>query len=459
MRDVLLVPSNRLDILCLGEVFDMYYTDWNNIEGVWPTTPGTPGAAESLGGTFASPPAAVAVGSDNLEVFGLGLDYAVYHKSYDAAKLVNGSHWSPAWERLGGNFTCTPVVVSDSDTRIDLFGLDLDHSMVHRTRNGATWTDWEALGGCFASPPVVLSAGGGKFDIFARGADFMVYHLILDPSVPGAWALLGGGLLAEPTAASAPAAVRIRDRLYVFVVGADGAMWRTWFDGKLWKPWTSIGVPFVGGTFVSEPAVTALFSKQASLGGFTGGGNALPTSIPASPGVAATISGAAIAAPGRIDVFAAGSDHTLWHNWLDQTGWQANWVSLGGSLDCAPSVVAPNNVGLTVFSMPPVHFNMALPVGREIHLLSFDGTNWTHWDHGPMFKSPSSFHFSITGVEIDHLRSAHTDTDYATASFAVGKWPLQTASWTMGNVGTGGQQLNFNFPQELSCANRPHSTI
>ena len=110
MRDVLLVPSNRLDILCLGEVFDMYYTDWNNIEGVWPTTPGTPGAAESLGGTFASPPAAVAVGSDNLEVFGLGLDYAVYHKSYDAAKLVNGSHWSPAWERLGGNFTFTRLL-------------------------------------------------------------------------------------------------------------------------------------------------------------------------------------------------------------------------------------------------------------------------------------------------------------------------------------------------------------
>src|SRR6516162_1149158 len=99
MRGVLLEPSNRLDILWLGEALDMYYTDWNNVE-VWPTTPGTLGASESLGGTFTSPPAAVAVGPNNLEVFGLGLDYAVYQRSYDAANLVNGSHWSPAWERL-----------------------------------------------------------------------------------------------------------------------------------------------------------------------------------------------------------------------------------------------------------------------------------------------------------------------------------------------------------------------
>ena len=101
---------------------------------------------------------------------------------------------------------------------------------------------------------MVLPAGPDTFDIFARGPDFLIYHSELTAGGHSDWAALGGGLLREPIAASAPAAVRMNNVLYVFVVAADQAIWFTWFDGKVWKPWSSLG-----GTFISEPVAFALF--------------------------------------------------------------------------------------------------------------------------------------------------------------------------------------------------------
>ena len=171
MHGAVLIKSNRSDILWLDENLAMNYTVWNDIYGVWPSGPGSTGVFDNLGGTFTSPPAAVAVGENGLEVFGLGTDYALYHKSYDARADANGQHWSPDWEDLGGNLSCTPVILAPAPGRIDVFALGADQGMVHRTRTGTTWSAWQELGGCFASEPVVLPLGTDTFDIFARGAD------------------------------------------------------------------------------------------------------------------------------------------------------------------------------------------------------------------------------------------------------------------------------------------------
>ncbi len=51
---------------------------------------------------FSSPPAVTAWGNNRLDIFGLGLDGAMYHKAWD------GASWRPTlldWERLGGVFT------------------------------------------------------------------------------------------------------------------------------------------------------------------------------------------------------------------------------------------------------------------------------------------------------------------------------------------------------------------
>src|SRR5262249_8908679 len=152
--------SSRKDILWLDDRYGMNYSDWNNISGAWPPNPDD-GVFEPLGGTFASAPVGVALGPNRLDVFGLGGDYAVYHRVYHS-DARDGVHWSPEWESLGGNLSCTPVVLSVDSEHIDLFGLTNDQSMVHRSSDGATWSAWEVLGGAFTSAPVVLPHGDGS---------------------------------------------------------------------------------------------------------------------------------------------------------------------------------------------------------------------------------------------------------------------------------------------------------
>jgi hypothetical protein len=431
MRGVVLMPGDRSDILWLDKDLRMLYTTWDQINGFfpWPDNPaGWPGKVEHLGGTFASPPVAVALGADRLEVFGLGLDYALYHKSYNAQADAAGNHWSPAWENLGGDLTSTPVAVSTAANRVDIFAVGPDQGMLHRSRTGTAWSPWQELGGCFTSQPAVLPSGAGTFDIFARGPDFLIYQSKLTAAGPSDWAALGGGLLREPIAASAPAAVRMHNELYVFVVAADWAIWFTRFDGTLWKPWSSLG-----GSFVSEPVAMALFPQIDQTG--TGSG--------------------------RIDVFGVHSgDHALWHNWFTRGalpasggwhGWQDDSDGPTGTVPkgryaCAPGIALPDPAPTPV-SAPPDHFRVVVPErDGTIHLRQFDGTTWTRWDQGPPVRLPSSYLFSLDSVDITSITSPDNDTDVAAATLGVGARVPQSSSYHMGDVDTGHHRLdNLRF--------------
>jgi hypothetical protein len=292
MKGAVITPINQVEmaVLYLDRNFAMNFVTWNSLTGnqssgnFFPT---------SLGGVFTSPPAVAATANDRIDVFGLGTDYSVYHKTWTRGR-TGAEQWTPDWENLGGNFTCVPVVTSSAVDRIDLFGLGVDQTMLHRMWNGSTWSQWDELGGAFTSPPVVLAgAAAGTFEIFGRGLDFLVYHTTWKPGTAAHWDALGGGLLGEPIAMSVPAAVRARENMFVFVTGLDGAIWCTIFDGIQWKPWSSIGVVLtqeagyeagLGGaiSFVSEPAVTALFATS-QIGSGLGSGSVSTTGGPPSP--------------------------------------------------------------------------------------------------------------------------------------------------------------------------------
>jgi hypothetical protein len=362
--------------------------------------------------------------------------------------------------------------------------------MLHRAWTGSGWTGWHELGGAFTSLPIVLPSSSGAFDIFARGLDFQIYHANWKPNAVPDWVPVGGSLLGAPTAASPPAAVRVPNGMFLFVTATDGAVWTTTFDGRAWKPWGSLGpaqrpkptpnivdlknIPNVI-TFTSEPDATALF--PATVLTPTDGGIIDSGAADASAG---TEIGPPQPAPVdlthlRVDVFAVGSDNALWHKWLDKDGWHGetetdasnnvketgNWLQVvstqpdgpqvTSSCACIPSLVASHRAP-KVTAMPPIDIKMVEPgPGGEIHLLAFDGTNWTSWEHGPHFILPSYYTFSIDSVQIDALRSAEdfglgSDTDIATASLSVGKWPIKTATFDLGDVSTGGHALyNLTF--------------
>jgi sialidase-1 len=143
----------------------MYHqTFWNgapdNVNPQW----------HNLAGIFVSAPAAVSWSNGRVDVFGLGLDRAMYHKSW------NGAAWPTDWERLGGIFTSAASVVSWGLTSL-IFSRGSDFTLRHRAYDGTTWlNEWQNLGGSLASPPTAVSWGPNRLDVFAIGKDGMLIH-------------------------------------------------------------------------------------------------------------------------------------------------------------------------------------------------------------------------------------------------------------------------------------------
>jgi hypothetical protein len=112
MRGVVLV-SGRLDIFWLNQGFGMNHSTWSDILD-WPANPAQSGNFTDLGGVFTSPPVAASMNPDRVDAFGLGSDYALYHR------YLQGTAWSAGWESLGGNLTSPPAVIATPD-RLDVF--------------------------------------------------------------------------------------------------------------------------------------------------------------------------------------------------------------------------------------------------------------------------------------------------------------------------------------------------
>ncbi len=91
-----------------------------------------------LGGELVSAPTATAWGVDQLQVFAIFPDGALWNRYWD------GLSWHP-WESLGGELTADPAASSSSADRIDVFARGRDGRVWHRWWNGTRWVDWERL--------------------------------------------------------------------------------------------------------------------------------------------------------------------------------------------------------------------------------------------------------------------------------------------------------------------------
>lgn len=452
MIGVCMVPNGDRDIFWIGRDYAMYHTQWANIDLI-PWDPYSPGVLEYLGGNWTTPPVAIVSAPNRVDFFALSTDYSVCHRSYNSA-AVPGSQFSPEWEDLGGYLTSTPAVVSTAENRIDLFGLGPDQSMLHRSWDGSAWGNWQELGGAFSTLPVVVPDESGGFDIFARGLDFLIYHTNWKSNSTAQWRKVGGGLLGEPIAASAPAAVRVKDHLFVFTTGSDSTVWYTIFDGEVWRPWSSLGLgptdpkSNASVTFISEPVAFG-FSYRVIV---NPGAGAIGS--PRSPVATAP---SAVSGGMRVDLFCVGSDLALWHRWLDAKGWHGakdsqghetgQWESLGGAFACAPSIIATNRSRRPAVGGVAIQFNIAAP-NRDgtIHLMSYADNVWSSWDKGPTYELPSLYTVSIDSMDVHTTRSLYQDTDYGSATLGIGHWPIASASANIGDVGTGGYALyNLSF--------------
>ncbi len=250
----------------------------------------------------------VAVGSNKdgrLEVFGLGLNTAVYHNW----QVKPNGGWS-GWNSLNGALTSDPSLGCNADGRLELFARGKDSGLWHiwqQTPNG-TWSGWNSLGGIITSDPAVYSNADGRLEVFARGSDNGLWHIWqLKPNGNWSpWSPLGGVITSDPVVYQ-----NADGRMEVFARGTDNALWHIWQTAPNggWSGWSSFG-----GVITSAPAV---------------GRNA----------------------DGRLEAFARGADNAVWHIWqvVPNGGW-SGWNSLGGIITSDPSVNSNADGRLEVFS-------------------------------------------------------------------------------------------------------------
>lgn len=135
------------------------------------------------------------------------------------------------------------------------------------------------------------------------------------------------------------------DRVDIFAVGHDQALWHRWWDGELWNDWESLG-----GRYTGEPA-------------------------------------AASWEPGRLDVFVVGADdHLLYQHWFSNQTWSD------------PRAIDDETVAesATVVSSAPNRLEVFAPGDdRELRRRWWDGSNWHTGSARAEVRVPSHYRFSV----------------------------------------------------------------
>jgi hypothetical protein len=318
--------------------------------------------------------------TQRIDLFGLGRDYALYHKRF-WGKF--DQHDLSSWERFDGVFTSAPAAIAWAGGRVDVLVVGTDHAMYAKTNTGEMWTEWQRLGGAFTSAATLVSREPRQLDIFARGADFTLRGNHTDGTTWFGWQNHGGRLASPPVAVSwGPR------RIDVFAIFTDGALWHRWWDGEIWNEWESLG-----GSYTGEPAVAAW-------------------------------------APGRLDVFVVGEqDRALHHHWFSNDTWSLpEKLSIGSEQGLAESP--------TVISTAPNQLEVFVPTkDKQIRIVKWNGQMWKSGSAGAHFRAPCRYRISVDFVRANTTRAFNADTDAAMISVAAGNVPAKIKTQWIGEIG------------------------
>ncbi|MBB5367984.1 MULTISPECIES: M43 family zinc metalloprotease [unclassified Janthinobacterium] len=212
-----------------------------------------------------------------------------------------------------------------------------------------------------SSSPVV-AWGANRLDVFVVGTDSALYHKAWNgtawaPSVT-AYEAQGGIVTSAPQVVSWGA-----NRLDVFVTGSDSGLYHKWWNGSAWGP-SLTGYEALGGLCVGDPRAVAWGPNRLDV--FVVGtdralyhkwwnGSAWGPSVTgyeAMGGICLGQPEAVAWGPNRLDVFVIGTDRALYHKWWDGTAWGPSltgYERLGGICSSSPKAVAWGTNRLDVF--------------------------------------------------------------------------------------------------------------
>ena len=278
----------------------------------------SPGDPRCVGApTSGTSPVALATNDSGVKAFVVGRDHSVYWRP------VTGG----AFARLGGAVKFGPSAVSWGGSRLDVFAIGTNGALYHRSaaRPGA-WTSWESLGGTLTSSPSAVSFSAGTLSVYARGADNALWIKRWTGAAWTPWASLGGALSSAPGAAVDPdsgagqVGVRGSDgKIFTTAVQADGTsagyVAAGYFacSAMTYAARSGDGTAFLAGYVASAGRAEVVDGNLISLGGLVTGSVAL----------------AAPSATGFV-VVGRGGNGSLYV--YDSRSGPGSWKSLGGAI-------------------------------------------------------------------------------------------------------------------------------
>jgi hypothetical protein len=255
-----------------------------------------------------------------------------------------------------------------------------------------------------------------RLDIFGLGTDDAMYHKAWNgsswtPSSAG-WDYLGGRFNSPPSAVSwGPG------RLDIFGLGTNNNMYhKSWENG--WGP-SATSWEWLGGIFNSPPAVCSWGRNRIDVFGlgtddqmyhkaWNGRWNPSVTAWEALGGVFNSPPAAVSWGADRLDIFGLGTDNQMYHKSWDGVQWgpsATGWEALGGVFNSAPAVVSWGPNRLDIFG---------LGTDNQMYHKSWDGSQWgpsltgvRKFSPQTPFSSSLLRHFFLDFYGGEHTQIAH----------------------------------------------------
>jgi hypothetical protein len=243
-------------------------------------------------------------------------------------QTTSGSNVWSGFGTLGGNMLGDAAVARNSDGRLEVFVVGADHALYHKSQisvGGNSWTDWQYLGGFIVSDPTVLANSDGRLEVFVIASNHALYHIFeTAPSSSNSWSAfgyLGGDILGNPAVG-----MNSDGRLELFVIAANHALYHIFETApSSSNSWSAFG--YLGGIILDKTSPAISRNSQGQLQVFVvGPANATFYKFQITPGSSSwtdyvSLGGVVISNPvvatnsdGRLEVFAIGPNHALYHN-------------------------------------------------------------------------------------------------------------------------------------------------
>ena len=332
--------TNNFDAYALGADQTMYHKALSGT--TW--TPGRTAAWEQLGTQkFSSQPVTTHWGTQE-HIFATGTDGLIYHKS------VIGTTWTPSkttWEKLGGVIYGPPAAVALGTNNVELYGMGTTGEFFHKTLTSTGWvpstTGWTVVpGGVFNSPPALGTTGSGGIVVVGAGAGDGLYYAATPPNY--VWTYLPPAVYPGIHYISAPVIANRSATEYDIVgLGDDFSIYHTHCVGPdVVNSACNTTEPLGGGPFIGVPAAVSWGTSRLDVTALASDGRFWHdtwtssgwTQFVQQPGTFASSPALVSWGASRLDLFGRGTDAAAYHRSQTNNTWApaSAFESLAGSI-------------------------------------------------------------------------------------------------------------------------------